>query len=237
MRILLIFLIFSCLQGIAQTPAEFCKQVNDIALMEQAAHQRNMAGNISMETITSASNNYDVKYYRCEWEVNPAVRFITGKVTVYFVITAATNNIQIDLMNALTVDSVKQRNTLLTKQHTNNTLSFDFPMSINTGVLDSVSIYYKGVPANNGFGSFETTTHAGTPVMWSLSEPYGSRDWWPCKNGLDDKADSIDTWSACTFARKGRLGCLGDPAAIRVAHRCEPCLQGWHVALEGLSGH
>jgi aminopeptidase N len=28
--------------------------------------------------------------------------------------------------------------------------------------------------------------------MWSLSEPYGARDWWPCKNGLDDKADSID---------------------------------------------
>ncbi|MBK8785648.1 MAG: T9SS type A sorting domain-containing protein [Chitinophagaceae bacterium] len=192
MRILLFFLIFSSLQGLAQTPAESCKQVHDIALMEQAAHQRNMAGNISMESITSASNNYDVKYYRCEWEVNPAVRYIAGKVTVYFVITTATNNIQIDLVNALTVDSVKQRNSLLTKQHLNNTLSFDFPAAINAGVLDSVSIYYKGVPPNNGFGSFETTTHAGTPVMWSLSEPYGSRDWWPCKNGLDDKADSID---------------------------------------------
>ena len=127
MRILLFFLIFSSLQGLAQTPAESCKQVHDIALMEQAAHQRNMAGNISMESITSASNNYDVKYYRCEWEVNPAVRFIAGKVTVYFVITTATNNIQIDLVNALTVDSVKQRNSLLTKQHLNNTLSFDFP--------------------------------------------------------------------------------------------------------------
>lgn len=192
MRILLFFLIFSSLQGLAQTPAESCKQVHDIALMEQAAHQRNMAGNISMESITSASNNYDVKYYRCEWEVNPAVRYIAGKVTVYFVITTATNNIQIDLVNALTVDSVKQRNSLLTKQHLNNTLSFDFPAAINAGVLDSVAIYYKGVPPNNGFGSFETTTHAGTPVMWSLSEPYGSRDWWPCKNGLDDKADSID---------------------------------------------
>ena len=192
MRILLIFLVFISLPGIAQTPAENCKEVHDIALMEQSAHQRNIAGNISMESITSASNNYDVKYYRCEWEINPAVRFITGKVTVYFVITAATNNIQIDLMNPLTVDSVKQRNTLLTKQHINNTLSFDFPVAINAGVLDSVSIYYKGIPPNNGFGSFETTTHAGTPVMWSLSEPYGSRDWWPCKNGLDDKADSID---------------------------------------------
>jgi aminopeptidase N len=192
MRIILTFFILISVNLSAQIPAAQCKQVSDIALMEQTAHQRNGAGNISMESITSASNNYDVKYYRCEWEVNPAVRYITGKVTVYFVITTATGNIQIDLMNALTVDSVKQRNTILTKQHTNNTLSFDFPVAINTGVLDSVSIYYKGVPANNGFGSFETTTHAGTPVMWTLSEPYGSRDWWPCKNGLDDKADSID---------------------------------------------
>nr|MDQ6889590.1 T9SS type A sorting domain-containing protein [Bacteroidota bacterium] len=36
--------------------------------------------------------------------------------------------------------------------------------------------------------------HAGVPGMWTLSEPYGSRDWWPCKNGLDDKADSIDVF-------------------------------------------
>jgi len=108
MRILLFFLIFSSLQSTAQTTTESCKQVNDIALMEQAAHQRIIAGNNTLESITSASNNYDVKYYRCEWEVNPAVRFITGKVTVYFIITNATNNIQIDLMNALTVDSVKQ---------------------------------------------------------------------------------------------------------------------------------
>lgn len=192
MRILLIFLILSGLQVGAQSPAESCKQVNDIAALEQAAHQRIIAGTNSIADITSASNNYDVKYYRCEWDVDPAVRFITGKVTLYFVITAATNNIQLDLMSALTVDSVKQRNTVLLKQHSNNTLSVDFPGTINTGVLDSIAVFYKGVPPNNGFGSFEITTHAGTPVLWTLSEPYGSRDWWPCKNGLDDKADSID---------------------------------------------
>lgn len=192
MRILFIFLIFSSLQVKAQLASQSCKQVNDIAAMEQAAHQRIVAGTGTITNITSASNNYDVKYYRCEWEVNPAVRFITGKVTMYFVVTAATNNIQLDLMNALTVDSVKQRDMILTKQHSNNTLSVDFPTVINVGVLDSIAVFYKGVPPNNGFGSFETTTHAGTPVMWTLSEPYGSRDWWPCKNGLDDKADSID---------------------------------------------
>lgn len=192
MRILLVFLIFSGLQLTAQSPDEYCKQVNEISLMEQAAHKRIIDGNNLINSITSASNNYDVKYYRCEWEVNPAVRYITGKVTLYFVMTSPGNNIQLDLMNALVVDSVKQRNALLTKQHSSNTLSIDFPNIINAGVMDSVSVFYKGVPPNNGFGSFETTTHAGTPVMWSLSEPYGSRDWWPCKNGLDDKADSID---------------------------------------------
>ena len=194
MRIIFIFLMFISVNLSAQIPAEQCKQVNDIALLEQRAHQRIISGNDNITATTAASNNYDVKYYRCEWEVNPAIRYITGKVTVYFIITAATNNIQIDLMNALTVDSVKQRNIVLTKQHSSNTLTINFASTINIGVLDSISIYYKGVPANNGFGSFVTTTHAGTPVMWSLSEPYGSRDWWPCKNGLDDKADSIDVF-------------------------------------------
>jgi len=48
------------------------------------------------------------------------------------------------------------------------------------------------MPPNDGFGSFVTSQHSGTPILWTLSEPYGSRDWWPCRNGLDDKADSID---------------------------------------------
>ncbi|MGB4936522.1 MAG: M1 family aminopeptidase [Ferruginibacter sp.] len=193
MRNLLFFIsLLGCANLAAQSPAATCKQVEDIPLMEQLARYRLITENNAINGITSASNNYDVTYYRLEWEVDPAIRYIKGKVTVYFVIRSATDNIQMDLMNGLTVDSIKQRNVLLTRQHSNNTLSINFPTTLNTGALDSVSVYYKGIPANNGFGSFETTTHAGVPVMWSLSEPYGSRDWWPCKNGLDDKADSID---------------------------------------------
>ena len=203
MRIIFIFLILISTNLYAQTPAEQCKQVSDIALLEQRAHQRIISGNDNITETTSASNNYDVKYYRCEWEVNPAVRYITGKVTIYFIITAATNNIQIDLMNPLVVDSVTQRNVVLIKQHSSNTLSINFPATINAGVLDSVSVFYKGVPPNTGFGSFIQDQHAGTPVMWSLSEPYGSRDWWPCKNGLDDKADSIDILITAPSQYKG----------------------------------
>jgi aminopeptidase N len=165
--------------------------VESIARMEMQAHQNRFNG---VTARTFASENFDVKYYRCEWEVDPAVRYINGKVTVYFKMLSASSSIELDLMNTLMVDSVKRSNIVYGFSQTINTVLINFPTTINTGVLDSVSIWYKGVPANTGFGSFIQDVHASTPVMWTLSESYGSRDWWPCKNGINDKADSIDVF-------------------------------------------
>ncbi len=193
MRLLLFILCVCFLQTNAQQVLPTDKDLNSIIEKEKQSFARlGQSGNGTIELLTFASTNFDVKYYRCEWEVDPAIRYIAGKVTVYFTITNSTNNIVLDLLSPLVVDSVKQRNTLLTKTQTPNTISIDFASTLNLGVLDSITIFYKGVPGNTGFGSFTNTTHAGVPVMWSLSEPYGSRDWWPCKNGIDDKADSID---------------------------------------------
>jgi aminopeptidase N len=188
MRIIFTFLLLTCVKAFSQFPPDNCKSIEEIALMERLGHER-IAGR---GNATLASNNFDVKYYRCEWEVNPAVNYISGKVTVYYLITTTASSISFDLMNGLNVDSVKQHNLILTKQHSSNVLQINFSSTINAGTFDSVSIFYQGIPPNTGFGSFVQTTHAGTPVIWTLSEPYGSRDWWPCKNGLDDKADSID---------------------------------------------
>ncbi len=78
-------------------------------------------------------------------------------------------------------------------QPADKTLHLFFPQTLAAGSRDSVSIYYHGTPANNGLGSFTKRTHYGNvPVIWTLSEPYGARDWWPCRNGLDDKIDSLD---------------------------------------------
>lgn len=163
---------------------------SEIALMEARGHQRLMGG----PEMSFSSNNFDVKYYRCRWQVDPAIRYISGQVTVYFKMTSPGNAITLDLLAPLVTDSVKQRNSSLSFTQSTNTVDISFPSSLSTGTLDSITIYYQGVPPNTGFGSFVQTTHAAVPVMWSLSEPYGSRDWWPCKNGLDDKADSIDIY-------------------------------------------
>lgn len=140
-----------------------------------------------------ASNNYDVNYYRCEWTVDPAVRFISGAVTTYFTMLSSGNSIVFDLSNSLTVDSiVYHRQKLTYNQTSNNGLQLNFPSSIAANQKDSVTIFYNGVPPSTGFGSFNISSHNGTPVMWTLSEPYGAPTWWPCKDMTTDKADSLD---------------------------------------------
>ena len=183
MKIAWSILLLISLQSVGQTFT-----TKDIAAIEMGSHHRLFQA----EGTSLASGNFDVKYYRCQWEIDPAVRYIKGTVTVYFVLTSPSSFIVLDLTNSLLTDSVKQRGLHLGKLQVNNTLQINFSGTLNTGVLDSVTIYYLGIPANSGFGSFIQFSHAGIPVMWTLSEPYGSRDWWPCKNGLDDKADSID---------------------------------------------
>ena len=78
MRIFIFFMLIG-LGAVAQQVDEY-KQVDQIAAMERDAHQRLM----SRVDATLASDNFDVKYYRCRWEVDPAVRFINGNITVYF---------------------------------------------------------------------------------------------------------------------------------------------------------
>jgi aminopeptidase N len=187
MKKLFIFFLFTSQICFSQQDVD----IESIAKMEMLSHQQRGGAVFGRET-SLASNNYDVKYYKCEWAVDPAIRFINGKVTVYFKTTETSSSITLDLHNALMVDSVKKNSTTYTFTQSNNTLVVNFPTQINANIIDSVSIWYKGIPASTGFGSFIQDTHAGTPVMWSLSEPYGAQDWWPCKNSVADKADSID---------------------------------------------
>jgi aminopeptidase N len=142
---------------------------------------------------SNASPDFKVDHYRFEWEIDPAVRYLKGKVTASITITANTSSIRFDLSDTLRVDSVVYHSNKITHSRPgNHILEINFPASLNAGTKDSLTIYYQGAPAANGLGAFSVSNHTGVPIIWTLSEPYGSREWWPCRNGLDDKADSID---------------------------------------------
>ncbi len=141
------------------------------------------------------TGNYDLKYHRLEFTVNPSQAFITGKVTSHFVAKENMNTITFELVDNMTVSQVTQRGIPLSfTQNNDDEVVITLPQMQAQGVLDSLSVSYSGNPVSSGFGSFETDTHNGDPVMWTLSEPFGAKAWWPCKQDLNDKIDMIDVY-------------------------------------------
>jgi len=142
---------------------------------------------------SSVGINYNLTYYKLEWEIDPNIKYIKGAVTSYFSITAnSVKTIDFDLNTALKVDSVVYHSKKVTFTHTNHILNINLPNTLNSAQSDSVKVYYHGTPVEDGFGSFIKSNHNGDPIIWTLSEPYGAHDWWPCKESLSDKIDSID---------------------------------------------
>ena len=141
------------------------------------------------------TQNYNVTYHRLEFTVNPTVKFITGKVFTTYTALSNMTTITFDFANPLTVSSVKKGTTNLTfVENTNNELIITLPSTQAAGTSATLEINYSGVPPANGFDSFVQSTHNGSPIIWTLSEPFGARDWWPCKQDLNDKVDSIDVY-------------------------------------------
>ncbi|HPF00228.1 MAG TPA: M1 family aminopeptidase [Bacteroidales bacterium] len=140
---------------------------------------------------------YDLKYHRFNWNVDPDTCYISGSVTSYF-IPVQNNLTQIDfsLKVNMMVDSVKYHGAPAMSVHVNNEVNITGFPPLSAGILDSITVYYHGTPqATSGFISFVASTHgSGTPALWTLSEPYGAYEWWPCKNDLSDKIDSIDIY-------------------------------------------
>lgn len=186
--ILTFFAVFLTISIFAQDDWN-CKDPENIPALEAQAH----ADLLQFRT-NPYTNNYDLKYHRLEWTVDPRVYYIKGIITSYFVPTKANfNEINFELSNALTVSNVKYHG-----QNVNfsllqdDRLQISLPAVLATNKLDSISVTYEGAPPRTGFGSFSQTFHNNVPIIWTLSEPYGSKDWWPSKMDLGDKIDSID---------------------------------------------
>jgi aminopeptidase N len=141
----------------------------------------------------SAASDCNINYTRLELTVDPAVKYIAGTVTTVFIPDNLMSSIEFDLSDSLQVDSVVYHNTTLGFNHGSDVVHINFINPLNAGEADSIKVYYQGVPAGgNGFGSFVQGLHDSVPIIWTLSEPYGAKDWWPCQQNLSDKIDSID---------------------------------------------
>lgn len=164
--------------------------------------------------------NIDVKHHNVYWRVNPdSTKYIRGTITTKFVTKASNvSTITFDLNktsfnNASLV--VKYHGAVVSKSFPSsgnvNVLTISLPAPLALNVTDSVTVSYAGVPpAVNGQAlGYQKAAFNAQNYIYTLSESYEDRDWWPCKADMQDKIESMDitvsTPSAFKVATQGKL--------------------------------
>src|SRR5690554_6267362 len=160
----------------------------DYRFHEQQAAEKRLAFLPNPNTL-----NYDLTYQKLELDVNPAQYFIGGTVTMQFIPNEDLQSIVFDLSHQLQVTEVLQENQPLIFSQADNELTIQLAATVISGTQGEVQITYSGIPPTDN-EAFTQSQHAGTPIIWTLSEPFGARDWWPCKQSLNDKIDSMDIY-------------------------------------------
>jgi aminopeptidase N len=194
MRILALLPVLAGLAGNAQL-------VYDHAVLDEVAHaERQGHTALALRSLAGPPlRGFDVTYLRCAWDLDPAVRAISGSVTTHFTTTADLDTLWLDLSDSLTVYGVDRNGAPLPFVHAAERLGVVLPGTFAAGTADSITVSYDGVPPSSGFGSFETGSHNGTPMLWTLSQPYGNR---AAGNGL--LVDSIPGNAQVTYHWKHR---------------------------------
>lgn len=154
----------------------------------KAASRSSLDVNVNPNTL-----NYDLTYVRVELDLDPTQQFVAGTVTSHFKMLQNSNSIYFDLDDNLAVSNVKYHGQNLTfQQLSTEEIMINFPTALAAQTTDSLSITYNGVPDASGNAFSADYTNDGDPVLATLSEPFGAREWWPTKQSMNDKIEKMD---------------------------------------------
>jgi aminopeptidase N len=141
---------------------------------------------------TQSQTDYDVSFYSLDLSIDPVSETVSGAVTIRGKVTASSlSTVDIDLDDNMAVSAVTWTGGTLAFAHPEDLLVVTLDRTYAQGEFFSFAVHYSGSP-DPAYGAFGFDSHNGDPMIWSLSEPFGARCWWPCKDVPSDKADSVD---------------------------------------------
>ncbi len=141
-------------------------------------------------------DHYDIKHVSFNLKLSDTSIFVQGNVkTTAKVIAPSMSVYAFELDEALTIDSIVLNGTtplLFTTSGIIRMATLPTPLAQNSTF--NITVYYNGTPPT-GTGFFTGIMHdieAGTHMVYTVSDPSATKDWWPAKQSLQDKIDSVD---------------------------------------------
>ena len=149
-------------------------------------------------TLTAEQKKIDIQYYRIEIDIETNPNYIEASVFTRLTVTDSTlSSVELDFWNqtqvSITVAAVLMNGNVSTFTHQDHRINI--PVSENSSMGDTIEVeiqYAAGPLPNSNNWAFNFDRKNGHDLIWTLSEPFGARTWWPCKDDPSDKADSVD---------------------------------------------
>jgi aminopeptidase N len=131
-------------------------------------------------------HNFDVLHYSFDWNINVSARHIRGKASIRIrSVDQSLDRITIHLDDAMQVSGINLAQNSLNFIHQNDSLEILLNQTYKSGREFEIEILYQGYPEA---GLNFSVHNQDQPIVWSLDEPIGARNWFPCYDLPDDKA-------------------------------------------------
>lgn len=179
----------------------------------QCSHAKigNLKNTSKHQEQTSLLHNYDVLFYFLDLNVSDVTTYISGNVRIDAIVRSAIlDTFAFELIEELMIDSVEFQGANSVFIRNGDEVFLPLEEEIEEGDSFNTLIYYHGQPPATPFFSGIDTKYSeqwDTYVTWTLSEPFNAKLWWPTKQVLEDKADSV--WVFLTTDESNLAGSQG----------------------------
>jgi aminopeptidase N len=154
--------------------------------------------------------DYDAKFYFLDIEISNTSTFVSGNVTLKAESVVALDTFAFELITPMTINKILFEGV----EYTNYSRQGDnvlVPVTeVPQGTLFTAQVFYEGDPGSGGFFSGLSKAYSeqyDKHVVWTLSEPFAAKEWWPVKQDLEDKIDSC--WVFLTTSSTNMAGSQG----------------------------
>lgn len=144
----------------------------------------------------SLMDRYDVHFYFLDLNIERDTTYISGSCTFKAHLKTPSDTFCFELHDNLIIDSAVYLNRTQSYARKNHVIYVAMDTFLVATDSIELKIYYHGnasvvggAAIGNGFTSAVSKTYGDT-ATYSLSEPFSAYEWFPCKQFLQDKADS-----------------------------------------------
>lgn len=163
-----------------------------------AQHKINTFREAAKATVASPEEElYDVKSVNIDLIVDNDPVFVSGQTTTAAVTLEDNFGLYVfELVNELEIELININGQPVEFIREGDIVKAILPNVLQSGTLFRAEVFYKGTPKTGTVFFFQNGLNRApdeewnSPVTYTLSEPYASKDWWPCKQSLQDKIDS-----------------------------------------------